>query len=183
MPSSFIGGISSPFRGQIEAEIALLGRNIKASEQGLSLAEAEQKKAIDEEVSQIKGEALHVMMRYFGHASSFQEELPMVMRYGHITAIYSVCEHSFARLRNYITEENSEIAAHIATLRNPRSLEASLKGLLMSGGISKADHGFIEEIALVRHCIIHCNGYLEDYKERYRVQIESLVKKTHGQKP
>jgi hypothetical protein len=170
--------ILDPFRGQVEAELALLGRYIRTSEQGLTLAEELQRKAIDEEVSEIKGEALEVMMRYFGHASSFQEELPMVMRYGHITAIYSATEHCLRSICKHLCEQNKSITVHISDLKRYPYIDASRTFLSKVIDARIYDWTPIENISEIRNCIVHCNGYIEE--ARNRTKVESLIQKIQG---
>jgi hypothetical protein len=170
--------ILDPFRGQVEAELALLGRYIRTSEQGLTLAEEQQRKAIDEEVSEIKGEALEVMMRYFGHASSFQEELPMVMRYGHVTAIYSATEHCLRSICKHLCEQNKSITVHISDLKRYPYIDASRTFLSKVIDARIFDWTPVENISEIRNCIVHCNGYINESKNRAR--LEPLVEKTLG---
>ena len=75
-----------------EHYLDMLGLYIKTSERGLVHARNEDREKLERQ-DQMEGRSwVQNTSDGIGHLFAFNEEFPMIMRYGHITAVYSYVE-------------------------------------------------------------------------------------------
>jgi len=176
MPATLI----DPYRGETEHEMDMLGRYIAASESGLVHARDEDKQILDEQAAQIEGGFVKVTSAYIRHAYSFHEEFPMIMRYGHVTALYSFTEHRLRGLCDEVSKRKSDLPVSVRDLKGFPYVEASRTFLTKVVDAGATQWGEVGTLAVLRNCIVHCNGYIEEYNSTKK--IEGIVGGTNGLK-
>ncbi len=176
MPATLI----DPYRGETEHEMDMLGRYIKASELGLAHARDEDKRILDEQAKQIEGGFVEVTSAYIGHAFAFHEELPMVMRYGHVTALYSFTEHRLRSLCDELSKTKKDLPVEVSDLKGFPYVEASQTFLTKVVDAQISQWGEVGILAALRNCIVHCNGFIDNYNSTKK--MEGILKGTKGLK-
>jgi len=176
MPATLI----DPYRGETEHEMDMLGRYIAASESGLVHARDEDKRILDEQSAQIEGGFVEVTGAYLGHAFSFHEEFPMIMRYGHVTALYSFTEHRLRALCDEVSIRKKGLPVEVGDLKGFPYVEASKTFLTKVVDAKITQWGEVGTLAILRNCIVHCNGFIDDNNSTKK--LEGIVNGTKGLK-
>lgn len=163
------------FRTETDHEIHMLKRYIEVSEDGLDRIRAQEKGKLEELKSNAEKTFLEVILPIIDHHFSFNEEFPMVMRYGHLIALYSFAEQ---RLRSICKEVGKR--KNLANKLSGPYVRDSKKFLVNADTrIDKiGEWKEIDELAKVRNCIAHASGFVEEDDKPER--IKTIVGNTSG---
>jgi len=174
MPATVI----DPYRGETEHEMDMLGRYIAASETGLVHVREEDKLILDEQASKIKGDFLEAAGPFIAHAYAFHQEFPMIMRYSHVTVIYSFVEYRLSTLCDELVTRNGHAETHRPQGFGSIKESKTFLTKVVDAKITQWDE--LDELAKLRNCIVHCNGFID--KHRATLEIERIVRRNDGLK-
>lgn len=167
------------YRGNLEQKIYMLSSYISFNEQGLKSVRDDAKEKLDQQLKPDRADVLSNLGAYADHAYRFHGEFPMIMRYSHITSIYSFLEYELQQLcEEVIKREKGDINVKVSDLKGFPYISSSKIFLtkIIDGGFT--EWGVIDDLAKVRNCIIHCNGVVEHSSSRSK--IGNIIKHTNG---
>lgn len=149
------------FVGETDLAIKMLLRFLKSSERGIQTARAEEKAQLDARAAAIEGEFIAVIGAFIEHHEAHQEEIPRLLRYSHVFAIYSLYERELDRLCKEIGERRGNLPSRVEDQPGYPKLRAHKKFLteVVDAAISVWDQ--IETVRLVRNCIAHGSGFVD----------------------
>ncbi len=167
-------------RSATEYEIKLLSDYLQIAQKAVGHAEKKAKNDFDRFVAKIKDQQLREFYasQLLRHAALFREELPMRVRYGFILLLYSVFETRSRALCLEIQRRTPELRLRLADLRGSRSIQGVFIFLRKLANISIPEQHSLDQLRIIRNCIAHVNGCVDDDDSPKRVR--KVVRESKG---
>lgn len=167
------------FVGETEFAFRMLHRYLKSSERAMEAARSSEKEALEKQAQAISGEFVAVVGAFIDHAFAHEQEIPRILRYGHIIAIYSLFERQLKLLCAEVAGRRGNLTLlpeHLNGYPNAGAYQIFLTKVVDSR-ISVWNR--LDTVRLARNCIAHGDGFI-DGLERGRSKLRGLVSQTKG---
>lgn len=167
------------FVGETEFAFRMLHRYLKSSETGMQAARKAETESLEAQRNEFTGGLAAVIGALIDHAFAHEEEIPRILRYSHVIAIYSLYERQLALLCSEVAKRRNHLSLMPEDLRGypyAGSYRIFLTKVVDSG-ISVWDR--LDGVRLVRNCIAHGDGFI-DGLERGKSKLRDLVSHSKG---
>lgn len=167
------------FVGETEFAFRMLHRYLKSSETGMQAARKAEKDTLEDQRDKFEGGLAAFIGELLDHAFAHEEEIPRILRYGHVIAIYSLYERQLALLCSEVANRKKNLPLLPEDLLG-YPYAASYRIFLtkvVDARISVWNR--LDAVRLVRNCIAHGDGFI-DGLERGKGRLRGLVSHTNG---
>ncbi len=158
-------------RGETEYEFHLLAEYFEISETAIKEIEKSETKRLKEAHAGAKEENEIALagMEFFELAGKFVREFPLRLRYGFIVQLYSLFE-TRARGLCEVLVERGVTSATAKLSKEPQGFVFTFRDWIKKNTQGMSDRWpLVEELRLVRNCVAHANGLVEEATNREKL--------------
>ncbi len=165
------------FACETDTEIRMLGRYIHAAENGIQRMKEEEAAELKRRNESGNVCFMENINEGIDHIIAHGEEIPRILKYTQIIALYSFLETRLGLLCEEVYSRRPTLDQHPKSHPNKNTVEESQKFLsIYSLNCKISQWPTIEALGLVRNCVAHGNGWIERIHkpEKLRNIIQSV---------
>lgn len=170
-------GTPDRFACETDTEIRMLWRYIDAVESGIQRVKKDEGADLERRRQRGDGSFMENFNQGMDHIIAHGEEIPRILKYTQIVALYSFLETRLGLLCEETHCRHPELDQHIKSQPTKYTVEESQAFLsIPSLNCEVSEWPDIETLGLVRNCVAHGNGWIERIRkpEKLRNMIPSV---------